>query len=471
MITKCQCQIIAFVSSLTLITDLSPVEAGDISVGQVNGRGVFIQNGQIVDLRGVNYDILVPNVGSLPAGYYHGLFDPCNGTQNSYPTCYGDGSQAEAAIRYIHSSGYNYIRVFLSSNYVNEGFTYTATPSTANVIPSEYWFDVADFLQRASNNGMRVILTSEYVPANFHYANLTCADAGTTLDPCSTGENDVLFNPSWASAYASFLSTLLSDLYYQQVWPNAFSAIMAIDVKNELSVRSDQLPLSNTSLTELQIDNSVYNMADYSYEAGSRQVLIDDLTKNFALTMGSAIRQADPTRSILVGISVAPPAAFGQANAYGGANGPTTCSGSDTMSCIFPVRHEILALYGQVDYSDIHVYPQNNNNPYNEDQALQSADFVYGGFESKPIMMGEFGALRTGGNNWPSAQAAANGLQAHVAESCDYGFSGWGLWTWSTQNYDEPYQWWSAIILNADGSQNSSAINGALAPAAWSPPC
>ena len=38
---------------------------------------------------------------------------------------------------------------------------------------------------------------------------------------------------------------------------------MAIDVKNEAKVRSDEMPLSNTSLTSLKIDNGIYNMASF----------------------------------------------------------------------------------------------------------------------------------------------------------------------------------------------------------------
>ncbi len=296
--------LIARATSLFLV-GVSPLLAGDVSVGQVNGRGVFLQNSQVIDLRGVNYDLLIPNLNPSNPGYYHGVFDPCVGTQNSYPICYGDGSQAEAVIRYIHSSGYNYIRVFLSSNYANQGFTYDfagANVAPTNTIPQEYWYNIADFLQRAANNGMRVILTGEYVPANFTYDHLTCRNSGILINPCATGENEVLFNPNWAAAYATFFATLLSRLQTQTIWPQAFSAIMAIDVKQELSVRSNEMPLSNTSLTNLSIDNGIYNMADYKYEVGSRQVFIDDLTKNFSITLRNAIRGADPTKSILVGM-------------------------------------------------------------------------------------------------------------------------------------------------------------------------
>lgn len=467
------------------LTGTPAAQAGDVSVLQLNGRGYFIQNNRIIDLRGVNYDLLVPNSNPDNPGYYHNMFDPCTDGRTSYPVCYGDGSQAEAMIRYIHGSGYNYIRVFVGSEYTDQGFTYSqshnsdgtrAGQAAPNTLPDIYWHNMSDFLQRASNNGMRVILTGEGLPSNFPYQRLACGTApppAPVVADCTSGENDVLFNPNWAAAYSLFWFKLLTSIRDQNTWPNAFSAIMAIDVKQELSVRSDQMPLSDQSLTTLQIDNGTYNMSDFSYQPHSRQVLIDDLTKNFALTLGSAIHQADNTRSILVSISVVPPAARGQPNAYGGANGSVACPASASSPCTFPVRQEILSLYGGVDYNDIHVYAQYNDPGY-LDRALQSAAFVYGGTTPKPTLMGEFGALRAGGqydNPWPDAASAANGLQAHVVQSCNYGISGWGLWTWSTQNYYSPQQWWSAIILNSDGSQNSPAINGAIAPAAWSPPC
>lgn len=170
----CKC---AFLLCLYSRVGSFQAQAGDVYITSTNAVGGFGLAGSNFVPRGVNYDVT-----GTPNGY-HGLFDPCvNG--RTYPSCYGDGSQAEANLRYIHGSqsgavfSYNYVRIFLNSEYVNNGFTFTpGADLAATGTISEAWLsNLADFLQRAKNNGLRVILAGEYAPANFTYAGLTCSD-------------------------------------------------------------------------------------------------------------------------------------------------------------------------------------------------------------------------------------------------------------------------------------------------------
>ena len=448
--------------------------AGDIYITSTNGQGGFGLAGAPFIPRGVNYDV------SATADGYHGQFDPCAGGR-TYPACYGDGSQAEGNLRYIHGSdsgavfSYNYVRVFLSSVYVNNGFTFTpgAGMAPAGTIPAEWLSNLADFLQRAKNNGLRVILTGEYAPANFTYAGLTCSDSGrlAPVAPCSSGENDIVFNPDYAAALGRFYAALIGSLSsppYSDIWPGAAAAIMAVDMKNEIKVRSDALPLSDHTLTRLSIDNGVYDMSD----AASRQALIDDLTKNFVLTVGNAIRAADPSRSILVEASVVTPHAQNGASGYAGAMGPTACDPANPWQCLFPLRSDIMALYGGVSFRDIHSYQRPP--PYDEDAELASAGLVVGTANPVPLVMGEFGALRQlpgyANETYPDGISAVQALRQHMTASCRYGFSGWGVWTWRPANPADTVLFWTPVFSNADGTENNS-VNGGLAIQAWPAVC
>jgi hypothetical protein len=455
-----------------------PSKAGDISVTVINGQGQFLLAGSVFIPRGVNYDITGYDQSSQADGY-HGTFDPCTDGR-TYPVCYGDGSQAEDNLRYIHGSqsgsvySYNYVRAFINSVYVNNGFTYSAGSGVVqlNTIPGEWLSNLADFLQRAKNNGLRVILTGEYAPKNFPNDKLVCSDPSRPdlISPCSPSENDVIFNPDYGDALGRFDAAIIAELNsstYAATWPSAASAIMAIDMKNEAKVRSDLLPLSDHSLTKLHIDNGTYDMSDRS----SRQNLIDDLTKNFVLSVGRAIRSADPSHSILVGASVTTPTAVRHAG-YNGAFGPTSCDASNQPACTFPLRWDIMALYGGVDFRDIHSYPFAAG--YDEVQDLQSAGLVYGQANPVPLIMGEFGALRQSISNpsgvYPDEQNAVRALRQHMTTSCAYGFGGWGLWSWMPTNPAAGDLFWTAIFYNPDGTENNG-VNGGLAIQAWPNVC
>lgn len=454
--------------------------AGDVSVSVQSGKGVFLQNGTVFVPRGVNYDMVGYNNSGIP-DTYHGTFDPCTGSR-TYPQCYGNGSQAEANLRYIHGSAsgsvfsYNYVRVFLNSVYVNQGFTYVAGSGLAatNTISGQWLSNLADFLQRAHNNGLRVIVTGEYAPQNFTYGSLTCVDGAQTISPCATGENDIIFNPQYALALSKFYSAILSNLNsstYLSNWPNTISAIMSFDIKNEAKVMSDFMPLSNQSLYSLKIDNGTYNMASFT----SRQTLIDDLTKNFVITVGQAIRGSDPTHSILVSASVTTPSATGQTG-YNGANGPTQpCSSTNSAPCIFPLRSDVMALYGEVSYRDIHSYPfPSPATGYNEVQDWTSAGLSTGSTNPVPLIMGELGDLRQDPSYpagvYSSESTAIQALHQHMVDSCNYGFGGWGLWTWMPVDPTSTTQSYTAIYYNSDGSENNE-VNGALAIQAWPMVC
>jgi hypothetical protein len=80
------------------------------------------------------------------------------------------------------------------------------------------------------------------------------------------------------------------------------------------------------------------------------------------------------------------------------------------------------------------------------------------GLTQKPVLMGEFGAAR---GSYATAAGAALALHDGQVGSCNYGFDGWLLWTWDTDEQTDFY----------NGLADGGLINQALAPANRPDPC
>jgi hypothetical protein len=78
-----------------------------------------------------------------------------------------------------------------------------------------------------------------------------------------------------------------------------------------------------------------------------------------------------------------------------------------------------------LDYFDFHAY---SGGP----TLLEHAD-VFGmlGYDSKPIVLGEYGAFR---HIYPDLTSAARAITEWQSESCQYGFDGWLYWTYYPAN-------------------------------------
>ena len=76
----------------------------------------------------------------------------------------------------------------------------------------------------------------------------------------------------------------------------------------------------------------------------------------------------------------------------------------------------------------------------------------------KPIILGEFGASSQA---YATADSAALALQAWQVASCEYGFDGWLLWTWDSEEQTELW----------NGLSENGAISTALSPFHRPDPC
>jgi hypothetical protein len=287
-----------------------------------------------------------------------------------------------------------------------------------------YTKNVIDFLIKASKYQIAVMLTSTWNPANYQsIINSYPMPANVT------GTNAIIFHAGQAAAKAQFFIDLLNEI--RNASRIAFQTIFAIDIFNEISVSVQQQPFSLTSGI-VSFGGVSYHMA----KGKDRQQLLDTAGNIWMNTVVTAIKSIAPR--ILVTASLFSPNAVGH-NGFDGVQ--TRPPNADDR---YPLRPASL-INSLADYIDLHVYASEN----------QRAQFKGAGLTlAKPLLLGETGAFK---NNYPNASSGAVAIQNVMIESINYGFTGWGIWTWDTI---EQLSLWTLTEAN-------NTMNNVLAPSVW----
>lgn len=328
-----------------------------------------------------------------------------------------DPNRAETALATMQSNGYNTVRVFLNGCCPYSLFDPSGGLSQA------YMANIADFLGRAANHGMYLIIVGTgWLPAQGGYDPANCDQFAfnNTLDLC----------PGGVSATARFFHDFVLSLGNQNARTDA---ILGYELRNEYVYDLDQPPLSWTSGTVATADGKTYDMSS----ATSRQQMMDNGLIYFTDQVRSAIQALDPTALVDVGFF-------------------DTGQGNANSTQVYPAIANSTA-----DFVDIHAGLPAPSLA----QVAQDIGFV-GYQQQKPILMGEYTANES---DYPLISDAAAALQNWQIQSCTYSFKGWLLWAWDTEEAEQqplnsPPYWWSAV--SGDGS-----INTALAPAMRPDPC
>ncbi|MEK6881231.1 MAG: hypothetical protein AABY22_16540, partial [Nanoarchaeota archaeon] len=180
--------------------------------------------------------------------------------------------------------------------------------------------------------------------------------------------------------------------------------------------------------------DETYDMSSYGAN-GDRQKLADNATTYWLDNITRTIHSNYP--NLLLTASLFTPYSQGRSD-YDGVQ-----SSSQSQN----VR--IYSDEVNVSYINIHLYPTPViETIYNITTDLDTArlnktgsntaEFSDGTNLNKPMMMGEFGALKQTGDPlnpvliYPNISRAIDVLVSHQINSCEYGFTGWVTWTWNT---------------------------------------
>jgi hypothetical protein len=386
---------LAIVAGVACALACGEASADGLRTGQVFGQGVFLNAaGAQVTPRGANY-VVLDSTG------WHATFDP-----STYSP-----AAAESALSGMQLQKYDTVRVTLDCAYEQSSF---GPPSSGAWQP--YAKVLADFITRARNHGIQVLLAVQGIPFSYQ--------AGLAATPMVTGNNLQVLDDAYVSARGQFLADLLWEL--EAVSPlgrQLLSSIAAIDACNECTVNSASGPFNLTS--------GKFSWHNVSWDLSSqaaRQQLIDQASVWLMAVVSADIKTVDP--NILVSMSQYPPGQIGLA----GYNGAWPKAGVTGNAANQPFRIQPI-LASVADYVDVHDYEWTLTDDLPSDFA--TFGIAPSTLMAKPMLMSEYGMVTS---TTPSAKVAGSALATHMRNSCAYGVSGWTIWTWNTTG-ETPSLW------------------------------
>ncbi len=304
------------------------------------------------------------------------------------------------ALATMEHYGYNVVRVGFNASQSGQG--------TGQLNPA-YWANVANFINIARSDNVRVEMVLMPLPSQYLPAARTVP---LPVDDQRRNGNLYYLEPAYITAQQNYVSDVITMLKADQA---NMSDIFSFELQGETYFKSNLWPLNLDSGT-VSTDTGEYDMAS----ATARNDMMDESTLYWENTLAQEIHTDLPGSLVAVGftqgLAVFPEGRIGRAES------------SLTSSSL-------------VDYVDFHIYPI-----FGSMSSQVAAIGVPATSVTKPIVVGEFGEYLS---RLPSASAAAVALADWEKESCNidgFRFSGWITWTWD----NEPWEQYPALYNMAD---------------------
>lgn len=383
--------------------------------------------------RGANFVRLQPLAGG---GSYHSTFEP-----GLY-----DGALAKQALVDMRASGYNFVRVFIDSG----SFTAPFHGNSANVdseepVRAEYMNNVAAFVKEAANQGIYVMPSIDYIPANKGYYKIAGTPAANIADV-----NIKYLDKGFVTAKAEYMAQFAKDLI-KRLGPQHKNAVLAYAADNEAFFDASKAPYNAMSGSVTTLDGKTYDMS----KPVERQQSADANLIKYSQLMKQALQSVDPELLLTMGFFTN--AAVGK-QGFDGLTFHCDHNCDPQKDYRVPGRSVAISKQGALDFVDLHVYPSGKNYDLNAD--MQSID---GGKFERPLLIGEMGAPKSAYGN--DIGAAAVGMRDLQVASCTYKAKGWAFWTWdTTEDLADQRRFYNL-------KDQGGAINAQLAPTVRFDPC
>lgn len=403
--------LIAAVTCSVAISNAQAPPAHRIQVRTIKGTAEFFdtKTGQKFTPRGNNYVRLaeMKKLAEPTSMLYHSTFN-----EGRY-----EKKRAAAALDAMAAKGYNVVRVFM--NHATEGSIRTGSGGFSR----PYMDNLADFLAMAKAKKLYVIPTIDWIPV---------PNPGRAVDkiwcPDFQCTNVHILTREGLQANKDFFVALVKELLKRKA-PTDY--ILAYELRNELTFESDLPPLTLTTGTVNAANGKSYDLSNER----QKTAMLEEGLVYWVDQVRAAIRAVDPTALVTVGFI--PPQ-----------KPHATRAGDPKLSVTAPVIKS-----STLDFVDIHVYAAPDKLTMKE----YAENFGMVGVRSKPIILGEYGALF---GTYTSVHSAAKGLVDWQAASTSFGIDGWLLWSW---DMDLGRDCWAA-------TDSAGLIANALAPATRSNP-
>lgn len=360
-----------------------------IAVRRSNGTGEFYnrQINKTFTPRGVNY-VFVP-LGNIHTTFLlrTEIYDPARTRQD---------------FRTLSNLGYNTVRVFLDQCNKGEGCIGDSDNSGLN---PAYLDNIADMMAAAREAGIFILFTSNDLPDQGGYAE----EANSGSDGTFAGyRNSYYLRPQAISATRRYWRDLLTGLVDRHA---AFDAVLAWELLNEQWMFRKQPPLSLTSGI-VETTTGLYEMSD----SNQKTKMVSDGIIYYIAQMKEEILVHDPTALVTMGFFV-----------------------PEIAAPDWYVETKSLLDGSDLDFFDFHAYPGGLS------LKEHAEHFGMIGYDSKPVIMGEYGAFR---HIYSEIDLAARALTQWVAESCQYGFDGWLYWAYYPADPSAGDQTWGFVDEN-----------------------
>ncbi|GAC1653443.1 MAG: hypothetical protein NVS4B3_16540 [Gemmatimonadaceae bacterium] len=400
-------------ASADVATFLPVTRRVQVGVRTVAGRGEFFDrlSRQPFVPRGSSYVRLAQLVNfDRSTTFYHSLFNV-----GVY-----DAGRAARALAQMEALKYNVVRVFI------QGQTIGSLSERPSGLSSAYIANLADFIRRAQSHGVTVMITGGWLPETKPYWDLLVAQYGPTFQ----GSNLLILSPGGLEAARQFWPDLMRALVQHRA---PLDNVFAYELQNEYLIETNLPPYSLRAGLVTTGNGRTYDMAD----PAAKKKMVEENVTNYSDQVRAAILAIDPTALVTMG------------QFWPQEPNPSRPNDPRLVADIQPL------LASQIDFIDLHAYLE-----LGLTMAQYAQNFGIPVTVAKPLLMGEFGVELS---HYPSDQRAAQTLVRWQASSCAYGFAGWLLWTWDTEEQRDP-PWWVA-------TGGGGAIADALSPARRANPC
>ncbi len=301
----------------------------------------------------------------------------------------------------MQANGYNIVRVFLNGCCIG-----TIGNPNGSGLSSAYITNVVDFLSRAANHGVYVILTTDaWLPAQGGYWTApqpSCQQFADPNNPTSPSTNMINLCAAGVATAAQFFHDLPQALVNQC---HRLDAVFAYELRSEYYYDSNLPPLNWTSGSVTTADGQTYDMSS----ATSKQQMMDNGLVYFTNQVRAAIVAVDPTALVDVGFF------------WPQTPNPTRL-GDPRVIELYPMMANSTADFVKLSSPD-------SSSELTLPQLVQNFGFV-GYQQQKPVLMGEFDANES---DFPLISDAVTRLQNWQIDSCPYsvknGFFGPGTRT------------------------------------------
>lgn len=392
----------------------SPASLAQRWIGvRADGGGEFYdtRTGQRFVPRGMNYNRF------LPASTLGGLAD------NVFTTRYYDAAVIDGDLAEMAALGYNAVRVMIDTCDPGDGCI--AAGPGVDSLDVGYIDNVVDFLRRARDHGLVVMIASNTLPDDSFWLHETAR----LQDSQFQSANNEFLNPRAVGLYVDYWTKVVAALIERGA---PLEVVWSYELRQEHHFQAAFPPFTLTS-------GSVMTANGRSYEMGSqaeKDRLVDEGLVYWADLLRTAIRELDPQALVTVGFFVP------------NAPNPVMEPGDTRL-----VRTAYFLRHATADFVDLHHYSGNG-----VDDAHVWANFGIAGVEDRPLVLGEYGAYRSW---WTGPPAAASAVMDMEVGACRVGFDGFLLWAWRGDL--SPDIWWAT-----DGEREIARV---LAPTQRPDPC